>query len=114
LGLDELDHRVLAESLGHADSTISFLFSNETPGTLRGFTGGAAGAPPLLLRGPFSEVQLNGLSLTENNHIAFVYDSSAANIKGYLNGVLQTTVNQSAFTITGTSPTSSTNSNTRP
>lgn len=89
-------------SLGSVSSTVHYLFGDGGAGVFRGFTGGVAGGQGLILRGPLTDVLISNLSLTENNHVAFVYDSSAGNVKGYLNGVLNTTVNQGALNLNGT------------
>jgi hypothetical protein len=81
---------------------LSYVFGDVNASALRAFTGGIAGTNGLILRGPVADVRIDGLSSTVNNHIAFVYDSSANNVKGYLNGVLATTVTQGAVNITGT------------
>lgn len=88
-------------ALGTPTIDVDYLFGDQAAGSLRAFTGGIAGTTGLVLRGPVTDVLISGLSVTENNHIAFVYDSTAGNIKGYLNGALATTVNQGSVNITG-------------
>lgn len=84
-----------------ATTQLNYLFGDFSAGTLRCFTGGVAGAQGVILRGPVSDNLISGLSLTEKNHIAYVYDSTAGEVKGYLNGVLSTTTNQSAINLLG-------------
>lgn len=89
--------------LNSASTSVSYLFGDGGAASFRGFTGGVAGTTGLILRGGgATDTLITGLSLTANNHIAFVYDSSLGNIKGYLNGVLATTVAQGAVNLTGT------------
>jgi hypothetical protein len=46
---------------------------------------------------------ITGLSTTNANHIAFVHDTTANTIKGYLNGVLNVTVASGSVNLTGSS-----------
>ena len=82
-----------------ASGILNYYFGDLGASSLRAFTNGVAGANNLIFRGPFTDVLVQGLSTVNNNHVAFVYSSSAGNIKGYLNGALVVTVNQAAINI---------------
>lgn len=96
-------------------SLLSYFFGDAS--SFRGFTEGVAGADGFILRGTgVNDTLINGgLSATTNNHIAFVRDSTANVIRGYLNGTLAVTTAQSAnlnfsgdFNIGGRGPSSPT------
>jgi len=102
-----------------SDWTISFWTSNVAPSTtlwyilgdvnaggFRCFTNGVAGAGNWVLRGPgITDVFINGGATVAPHVMHYVYDSSVPEIRGYLDGVLVTTVAQTAaLNITGTGP----------
>lgn len=89
--------------LGTASTTLNYWFGDGGAANFRCFTGGVAGAQEVTLRGAgATDTTISGLSLTANNHVAFVYDNTQNTIKGYLNGTLATTVSQGVVTLTGT------------
>lgn len=101
-------------NLGTGSWTISFWSGNFNTGTdlsyvfgesstsFRCFTGGVAGANNWILRGnSITDVLVTGAATIAPHVIHFVYDASAANIKGYVDGVLQTTISQGAINISG-------------
>lgn len=81
-----------------------YIFGDLNTGSLRCFTNGVAGADNYWLRGPFTDVPVPGGAAAGPQHIAFVYDNVAANIKAYLNGVLVNTIAQPAINLTGSGP----------
>lgn len=83
-------------------TNLTYFFGDATASGFRAFQNGVAGSNGLILRGPVADTLITGLSNTQNNHIAFVYDATAGNIKGYLNGVLNVTQAQGAVNIVGT------------
>jgi uncharacterized repeat protein (TIGR01451 family) len=92
--------------LNNVPSTTStfYMFGDVNAGGLRSFTGGVAGANGLILRGPMTDVLITGAFTGQPAVVHFVYDSTVPEIRGYLNGTLQTTVAQSALNINGTGP----------
>ena len=107
-----------ATSLGTGAWTISFwskgistsnvlfyVFGGALPTGFRCFTNGVAGATNWVIRGPgLSDTYINGGALGTPTMNTFVYDPGAANLKGYLNGTLVTTVAQGALDITESGP----------
>jgi hypothetical protein len=86
-------------------TTLFYIFGDATASTFRCFTNGVAGANNWILRGTgLTDVTVNGAATTAPTLTTFVYDMAAGNIKGYMNGVLLTTVAQGVFSITGTGP----------
>lgn len=86
-----------------ASSFLSYVLGDSTAGSFRAFNNGIAGPTGMVLRGNgMTDVLITGLSTNTANHIAFVHDSVAGNIKGYLNGALNTTVSQGVLSFTGT------------
>jgi hypothetical protein len=86
-----------------SSSSTSYIFGDLDAGQLRCFTGGVAGAGNWILRGPVSDVLVNGGATTAPHTITFVYSQTAGNIKAYLDGVLVNTVAQSTITIASVS-----------
>jgi hypothetical protein len=88
------------------NSTLYYVFGDNTAGSFRCFTNGVAGSQNWILRGTgITDVTILGGALATPTHNAFVYDSIAGNIKGYLNGVLVATITQTApLNINGTAP----------
>ncbi len=102
-----------ATNIGTGDWTISFwvsnlqnsnptyLFGDETANNFRCFYGGAAGNNNLLLRGNFSDVQINNV-MPGPTVIHIVYNGSS--IKIYKNGVFQNSYPRSGINLSGTGP----------
>lgn len=82
-------------------STLFYIFGDLSAGSFRCFTNGVAGANNWILRGTLTDVLLPGGAVVAATHNAFVYDMTTNDIKAYLNGVLVTTVAQTAPAITG-------------
>ena len=103
--------------LGTGSWTISFWINNVTTGTFsyvfgpditssfRCFTSGASGATGVRLDGgsPFIEIDIPGV-LPGPSVVHFVYDSATTTVKGYLNGVLVSSVVQSPLNLTSAVP----------
>lgn len=86
------------------NTTLYYLFGDNTASSFRCFLGGAAGAGAITLRGTgITNVDVPGVA-PGPTVVHFVYDASALNIKAYRNGVLVATVAQSALNINGTAP----------
>ncbi len=86
-------------------STLYYIFGDANTNSFRCFTNGVAGPNNWILRGAgLTDIFINGAATVAPHRIAFVYDSSLANVKGYLDGVLVTTVAQGAVNFTGTGP----------
>jgi concanavalin A-like lectin/glucanase superfamily protein len=81
-------------------NTFGYYFGDPSAGSFRCFNAGAAGTNNLLLRGPFGQVQVTGVS-GGPNVVHFVYDNVANQIRAYKNGVLNRTVNQGSVNING-------------
>jgi len=107
-----------APDLGGSPWTISFatsniisttlthyIFGDINSGQLRCFTGGVAGAGNWILRGDsIVDVLVVGGAAMTPRRITFVYDPPLGHIRGYLDGVLVTTVAQGAVFISGGGP----------
>ncbi len=87
-----------------ASTTLFYIFGDGTAGSFRCFTNGVAGANNWILRGPLTDVLVNGGATVAPHVTTFVYDAVAGNIKAYLDGVLVNTVAQAAITLSGTGP----------
>jgi uncharacterized repeat protein (TIGR01451 family) len=87
-----------------SSSTLFYFFGDTTAGGLRSFTNGIAGPGNLILRGPMNDVLVSGVFTGQPAVVHFVYDSTVPEIRGYLNGTLNTTVGQPALNINGTGP----------
>lgn len=87
------------------NTTLYYIFGDGTANSFRCFTNGVAGSTNWIIRGGgLTDTYINGGALATATHCAFVYDAVANQVRGYLNGVLVTTVNQTAPNITGTGP----------
>ena len=87
------------------NTTLYYIFGDPSATSFRCFTNGVAGANNWILRGGgLTDIFLNGGALTTPTMNTFVYDNVANNVKAYLNGVLVSTVAQTAPNIVGTSP----------
>lgn len=107
-----------APNLGSSSWSISFWTSNITPSatlyyifgdagtnSFRCFTNGIAGANNWVLRGAgLTDIYINGGATVAPHMTTFVYDNSMNQVRGYLDGVLVTTVAQGAVSLTGTGP----------
>lgn len=86
-------------------STLYYIFGDAGTTSFRCFTNGVAGPNNWILRGAgLTDTYINGGALPTQTTCAFVYDPTLNNVKGYLNGVLVTTVAQVAPNMTGTGP----------
>jgi hypothetical protein len=87
-----------------SSSTLYYVFGETNSGSFRCFTNGVAGPNNWILRGAFTDVTVSGGATVATHRTTFVYDMTANAIYGYLDGVLVTTVPQTAVTITGAGP----------
>jgi hypothetical protein len=88
-----------------ANSTLYYIFGDVNSNSFRCFTNGVAGDNNWIIRGGgLTDTYINGGALATETTCAFVYDPAMNNLKGYLNGVLVTTVAQTAPNISGTGP----------
>lgn len=86
-------------------STLFYIFGDVGTNSFRCFTNGVAGANNWILRGAgLTDIYINGGATVAPHMCAFVYDATLNNVKGYLDGVLVTTVAQTAPNLTGTGP----------
>lgn len=86
-------------------SSLYYIFGDAGASSFRCFTNGVAGANNWILRGTgITDITVAGGATVAPHHIAFVYDASLANIKGYLDGVLVSTVAQGAFSMVSAGP----------
>lgn len=80
-----------------ASSTLFYIFGDVSAGSFRCFTNGVAGANNWIIRGTgMTDVTVAGGATVAPHMTTFVYDAGAGNMKGYLDGVLVTTVAQSS------------------
>lgn len=87
------------------NSTLYYIFGDAGTNSFRCFTNGVAGSTNWIIRGGgLTDTYINGGALMTSTHCAFVYDATLNQVRGYLNGVLVTTVAQTAPNITGTGP----------
>lgn len=79
-------------------SLASYLFGSSSTTGFRCFVGGVAGQSGILVRGGgLADSQINGLVHANGPfHVAWVYDSTVPEMKGYLDGVQTLTVAQPA------------------
>ena len=86
-----------------AVNPFGYFFGDSSATSFRCFTNGAAGLGNVIIRGPLLDnIIPGGANQAGPQVIAWVHDAAAGVTKGYLNGVLTTTVNQTAPNITGT------------
>ncbi len=85
-------------------STLWYIFGDANSGSFRCFTNGVAGANNWILRGGFTDVLITGAATTTSNMVTFVYNQTAGNITGYINGVATVTVAQTSAPINGAGP----------
>ncbi|HEX9656997.1 MAG TPA: FlgD immunoglobulin-like domain containing protein [Bacteroidota bacterium] len=86
-----------------SNTTLYYLWGDNTAGSFRCFLGGAAGAGNLLVRGAFTDVLITGVA-PGPSIVDVIYDSAVPEIRAYVNGTLNNTVAQSLFAINGTGP----------
>jgi hypothetical protein len=86
-------------------ATLFYIFGDASAGGFRCFTNGVAGATNWILRCTgMADISIPGGATVLPHLNTFVYDNVAGNLKGYRDGVLQTTVVTAAPTIAGTGP----------
>lgn len=87
------------------NTTLYYIFGDVGTNSFRCFTNGVAGSTNWIIRGAgLTDLYINGGALSTPTMITFVYDPTLGNLKGYLNGVLVSTVAQGAVNLTGTGP----------
>jgi hypothetical protein len=87
------------------NSTLYYIFGDAGSTSFRCFTNGVAGSTNWIIRGAgITDTYINGGALSTPTMCAFVYDQAAGQMRGYLNGVLVSTVAQGAVNLTGTGP----------
>ena len=90
--------------LKNMTTTFGYLFGDNTANSWRCFLNGSAGTNNIMLRGGgMKNLVVKGV-VPGPSVVTFVYDSAAAQIRGYLNGVRDTVLSQTALDINGTSP----------
>lgn len=86
-------------------ATLYYIFGDVNSNSFRCFTNGVAGPNNWILRGAgLTDVYINGGATVAPHYCTFVYDNTLANVKGYLDGTLVTTVAQGAVNVTGAGP----------
>jgi hypothetical protein len=87
------------------NATLFYVFGDVGTASFRCFTNGIAGSTNWVLRGAgLTDTYINGGALSTPTHNVFVYDNSLNQVRAYLNGVLVSTVAQTAPNLTGTGP----------
>jgi hypothetical protein len=85
-------------------ATLRYLWGDNTAGSFRCFYNGVAPTGGIILRGTgIVDVGVTGVQ-PGPSVVHFVYDSTVPEIRGYLNGVFQLAVPQTALNISGTGP----------
>lgn len=87
-----------------ASTTLFYIFGEPNTSSLRCFTNGVAGPNNWILRGPITDVYVNGGATVAPHMITFVYDISTNDIKAYLDAVLVSTVAQASGIVSGPGP----------
>jgi cysteine-rich repeat protein len=86
-------------------ATLYYIFGDANSASFRCFTNGVAGANNWIIRGAgLTDTYVNGGAVVAPTMTTFVYDPTQNHVRGYLNGVLVTTVAQTAPNLTGTGP----------
>jgi len=89
----------------NASATLFYIFGDANSNSFRCFTNGVAGANNWILRCTgMTDVYINGGATAAPSMTTFTFDPTTMNIKGYLNGVLVTTVAQTNVPISGAGP----------
>lgn len=87
------------------NATLYYIFGDATANSFRCFTNGIAGSTNWVIRGGgLTDTYINGGALMTPTFCCYVYDASLNQVRAYLNGVLVSTVAQTAPNITGTGP----------
>ena len=86
--------------------SFMYVMGDNTAGSFRSFTNGAAGTDNIILRGTLTQAIIpGGADVSAPHHVAWVYDSALMEIRGYLDGVeVSVTPQTSPPTILGTGP----------
>jgi hypothetical protein len=85
-----------------APTSINYVFGDPAVTSFRCFTGGVAGTGNWLLRGTgVTDVLVTGGADANQHMITFVYDSTNAQIRAYLDGTLNNTVAQGVIAFAG-------------
>lgn len=91
-------HMKLGNYINNVTGTLYYFFGDSSS-QFRAFTNGLAGSNNIMLRGNnISDITLNGVFDTNQNSqkdVVFTYDHTTGVLKGYVNGVLNATVNTS-------------------
>jgi PKD repeat protein len=87
------------------NTTLYYIFGDANTASFRCFTNGVAGSTNWIIRGAgLTDVYINGGALATPTHCTYVYDQPLNQVRAYLNGVLVSTVAQTAPNLTGTGP----------
>ena len=87
------------------NATLYYIFGDANTASFRCFTNGVAGAGNWILRGAgLTDITIPGGAQLTPTLNTYVYDATLNNVKGYLNGVLVSTVAQTAPNLTGAGP----------
>lgn len=90
-----------SDSFATGGTALQYVFGAGSD-SWRVFYGGVAGTDGIIMRGPMTDCLIpGGRGTTGFVHVAWVYDSAAGTVTGYLNGTAVTTVT-TGFTATGT------------
>ncbi|MES2556842.1 MAG: T9SS type A sorting domain-containing protein [Bacteroidota bacterium] len=88
-----------------ASATLFYIFGDANSNSFRCFTNGVAGANNWILRCTgMVDVSIPGAAIMTPTMTTFTFDPTTMNIKGYVNGVLVTTVAQTNVPISGPGP----------
>ncbi len=86
-------------------ASLYYIFGDLGTNSFRCFTNGVAGANNWILRGAgLTDTYINGGATAAPTMNTFVYDNALNQVRAYLNGVLVSTVAQTAPNLTGTGP----------
>jgi hypothetical protein len=87
------------------NSTLYYIFGDNTAASFRCFTNGVAGSTNWILRGGgMTDIYANGAALMTPKMVTFVYDQALNLASSYIDGVLSSTVSQGVVNVVGTSP----------
>ena len=88
-----------------ASGTFQYISGDNTAGSFRTFTNGAAGTNNIIMRGTLTQCIIPGGADPLAPHVVtWVYDSTVPEIRGYLDGVLVVNTPQTSVSISGTGP----------
>lgn len=86
-------------------TTLYYIFGDATANSFRCFTNGVAGPNNWILRGTgLTDVTISGGATVAPHMCTYVYDAALSQIRGYLDGVLVTTVGQGVFSFASPGP----------